>query len=327
MVLLKLKQNLLSTTKILILFLLIIVTASFAEAQWTSPSSLPPGGLAELPLNRSTAPQIKKGPLILNSANAAEYFGLSVPFKGVSLGTYANINTSYVQPGQFHIYTENATIRPAIRVDGAGPAFVTHSPAARIGIGTLIPVNSIHVPSGAIRIGGSPLPSAGTVGLQVNGRVKFIQGASSASIGARLTAISSLGGAMWGSTPTERRGPSGNQVISGPTATWPNGVVSTPSFNNLRPGLWQVTVWGVLGDALEGASYDVTVSMGSNVNWNTIFRIRDHPDGSAPFSITRIISVPASNSSMIFSVSDNATGGGTYPDPLINGVTGYWLGN
>ena len=68
--------------------------------------------------------------------------------------------------------------------------------------------------------------------------------------------------------------------------------------------------------------------LGANGSLGTVdtpFFIRDHPDGNAEFSITRIVYVPQNTNlnygKITVSVTDNISG---TAEPLINGVSAYW---
>src|SRR3989344_1131689 len=97
-----LKQKILSVAKITILSLMVGISggdllATHWNNPWTSPpppSFPPPHPQAEnidLPLNVSNSPQIKDGPLLLNSSASNQGFMLTIPYKGILIG---NINPS-----------------------------------------------------------------------------------------------------------------------------------------------------------------------------------------------------------------------------------------
>ncbi|MEK7552044.1 MAG: hypothetical protein AAB534_01375 [Patescibacteria group bacterium] len=373
-----LKQKILSVTKIIVLSLMISIFAGQTSAQWVPPTSTPPPEdpfvaveRIDLPLNTGSSPQLKDGALLINANNVAQYFGLTIPYWGMLISTVlAQIDTVTAPQGLLHIF-HNTYRRIFIRIEGSGPALVTDSADAKIGIGTLNPNYTVDIPWGNItpnnisipivRLGGDE-PNGSLqddeVSLQVNGRVKIMGGGPSLDSGnqydgngpstdfagpfpgAYLATLNGTGETLWKVPYHARRSlynhnPSLLQYVSWPEAFSESGVASTASIspdplNFLQPGFWHVTAFGTIGNACDTCSYTVTVSMrlGANGSLGTVdtpFFIRDHPDGNAEFSITRIVYVPQNTNlnygKITVSVTDNISG---TAEPLINGVSAYW---
>ncbi len=357
---------------------MISIFAGQTSAQWVPPTSTPPPEdpfvaveRIDLPLNTGSSPQLKDGALLINANNVAQYFGLTIPYWGMLISTVlAQIDTVTAPQGLLHIF-HNTYRRIFIRIEGSGPALVTDSADAKIGIGTLNPNYTVDIPWGNItpnnisipivRLGGDE-PNGSLqddeVSLQVNGRVKIMGGGPSLDSGnqydgngpstdfagpfpgAYLATLNGTGETLWKVPYHARRSlynhnPSLLQYVSWPEAFSESGVASTASIspdplNFLQPGFWHVTAFGTIGNACDTCSYTVTVSMrlGANGSLGTVdtpFFIRDHPDGNAEFSITRIVYVPQNTNlnygKITVSVTDNISG---TAEPLINGVSAYW---
>ena len=347
-----LKTKILSIAKVTVLLMMVSLVTGQTLAQWAPPTSTPPPEdplssvpRITLPLHTGTSPQLKKGPLLINASNAAQYFGLTIPYWGILISpALPPIGTITAPQGLLHINNDG---RKAIRIEGSGPAFVTDSSTARIGIGTLDPQYTIDIhednqslESPIVRLGGDEVPDE--VSLQVNGRVKIMGG--NPFPGAYL-ATDQTGVTVWQVPPSLRISPNNSnsqllQYVSWPETFSESGIASTASLspdplNFLKPGQWHVTVSGTIGNTpCDNCSYTVTTSIrfGANGSLGTVdtpILIRDHPDGNAGFSITRIVNIPPNTNSaygrMTVSVADDISGAGT-TEPLINGVSAYWIG-
>jgi len=333
----KSKQNKFLFLKTVVLSILLSASAGqvMVQAQWTQPSGAPPpSGNVPIPLNLNDGmfPQIKDGPLMINASNVVSgNFGFRVFFGGIGIGSIifpTGGGSAGDYAGKLHINNglpnnsyPNPLPRPAIRIDGNGPVLVASSTVpARIGMGTLNPAYNLDIPNGTARIDT----------LKV-GRLRIWN--DSPQVGYVLTSLDNQGNASWRPTfnipgsvanITPRVGVNPVEVID---QNWPGGITSTPTYTNLRPGVWQVIVNGVIGNAGNGGStYAVTISIDGSTPSATgdkTFNIRNHPDGTAPFSVTSIIRNPAP-ANLNIRASDNSL---AISDPVITGVSAYWMGN
>ena len=352
-----LNQKILSLAKIIILLVMIsfsapdLLATHWNDPPWSSnnvwytspypwtksyhqfPPPDPAAKNVSLPLNVSDSPQIKNGPLsinidALNIVGPNQNFALSVPYKGILIGNTNPLNIQSVR-GLLHIFKNAANpLQSAVRIDERGVALVTDSPDARIGIGTLNPEYTIDIPqnNAVVRIGGNNFPVPAGVSLQTLGRIRIMGG--NPYPGAWLSSFNYEGEAVW--------------VEAIPSSIFPKPYVDfnstagiTTTAGSLNPltalprGLWQVTVWGTTGTACVNCSQTTVIRMywdGVRENpfsEDILFDTRDNPDGTDPFSVTRIIRIW--NTQFNISVSDP---GNPSPitGPLINGITAIWLG-
>jgi len=377
------KNRSLTISKIFILtFMLFMgIGGHMVHAQWTQPASAPPLGNMPLPLTAHTAPQIKDGPLMISMNNlSSNYnfiynsFALKIPYGGISIGSVLTPTGALGAgdlPGLLHINNAQPGSNVGIRIDnetGIGrPVFVTSSQNARIGLGTLNPAYNFDIPSGTARIGTEPTHWEPSYGLQYPGLLEVgtiqIEGSSSCPpmVGYVLTSLDNQGNACWSPRPGTAN--SGN--IAPPDIideNWPYGnqnggfIGNTQQFlnhyqsPNLRQGMWYVTVFGNLGDAGNGAAYNLRVSIragsigqstmisnggpsgGNFVSADKVLSIADYPDGTAPFSVSSIIVNGGPDRRLYISLSDginhHGSSGNLNPSrPIITGVSAYWMGN
>jgi len=114
------KQDFIQSAKIIILALLIAVGTSYVSAvtTWTAPSTTPPNGNVDAPVNVGYSPQIKSGNLwikgLANSTTAAVN-GLIVENGRVGIGTTNPYGILGVRPAA----NENLMVGPGIAITGA----------------------------------------------------------------------------------------------------------------------------------------------------------------------------------------------------------------
>ena len=267
---------------------MISIFAGQTSAQWVPPTSTPPPEdpfvaveRIDLPLNTGSSPQLKDGALLINANNVAQYFGLTIPYWGMLISTVlAQIDTVTAPQGLLHIF-HNTYRRIFIRIEGSGPALVTDSADAKIGIGTLNPNYTVDIPWGNItpnnisipivRLGGDE-PNGSLqddeVSLQVNGRVKIMGGGPSLDSGnqydgngpstdfagpfpgAYLATLNGTGETLWKVPYHARRSlynhnPSLLQYVSWPEAFSESGVASTASISPDPLNFLQPGFWHV----------------------------------------------------------------------------------
>ncbi len=314
-----------------------------------------PGGNIALPLNTGSTPQIKDGPLLINANNVrtefpyvSSSFGFSIIHGnamgvnngGVLLGNRDPETISTSSRPQFHIYKDPANLqRPAIRVEGAGPALVTPTQWTMIGIGTdpaLNPEYTIDIPQGnpVMRIGGGTVPSG--VSLQTSGTLQIMDTGNPFPIplvDAYLQSVDADGTGSWTATGRPRIIPDPNMIPSSALHTidesWGQGVNNNNySTSNLEPGYWYITVFGTTGAAYS-PNTTVTIEVSNNqmpTPDGRSFRIETPTHGTAPYSISLVVRVLPGNPGLNFSVNDNGGGGGINA-PTINGISGYLIGS
>jgi len=336
----KLKQNILSSLKIITLSLMLSVGLGYALAQsiqpqWTQPTGSPPAGNMPLPISTHVAPQVKDGPLTINLLNTGGDFGFRVPYSGIGIGSITFPTGALGAgdlPGLLHISNDQQPGSegsfPAIRIDGPGPALVAPSTDAKIGLGTLNPAYNLDIPTGTARIYNLRIGHLQMIGLNCV-----------PAAGKIFTAYTGTLNGGWGCwadptvpSPIFNNAPRLNvlpvEVID---QNWPTGN-NVIGFANLRPGVWYVRVFGVIGQTSSSNPYRVTVTINggitsSGASADKSFDITNHPDGTAPFSVAGIFDNRAAGSvpttGLFVNVDDDLAQ--NHVRPKIMGVTAYWM--
>jgi len=344
-----LKQNLFLSVKILIIFFIVgVFTVDVSAQQWGTsvPGNNPPYPPAEnvkLPLTVGISPETKDGPLFINNLDIAVHFGLRIPYKGILLGA---IDPALLQGALGLLHIHNVGTGPAIRVDGPSWTLVAESDQAKIGIGTLSPEYSIDITGTGmtqdtgIIIGTSPHTAAERNSLYIfNKRIKIMGG--NPSPGAVLTLINNEGEAVWSAAPIGGYQP--YNLFQYVEESWEDGVTSTGAaygnnpqnnpFRNLRPGIWEITIYGTTGIIGTNNPHTVRViincPLSSTLGPRIDFDINNNPDGNAPFSVTQIVRLPLTGGSCVgFEAGVVEVGNDTtITPPRINGITALRLGS
>ena len=150
-----------------------------------------------------------------------------------------------------------------------------------------------------------------------------------------LSSLDYEGEAVWVNTPTQQASYTFHKSLvnfSSPLGITTTVTGQTNPLNFLQPGLWQVTVWGTTGNTCDSCSKATRIRMfwdggaggnfGNPFSEDILFETKDNPDGTDPFSVTRIIRIWHNQ----FNISVENTDNTSITPPYIKGITAVWLG-